>query len=155
MVSRNLWELMLWFNRYLLSRTQWLTVRGHLSDFLPFLSSVTQGSIFGPLLFLDYINDLPEATCFSTTLIFADDTKCLRNIFWIFDCRLVQKDILALCDHEWSPTSRLQFNIAKFAILRFCPSDPPFNFPYSIDYNAIAATNSHRILGITMSSTLN
>ena len=41
-----------------------------------------QGSILGPLFFLLYVNDLPQATNFETTL-FADDTNlhlCLSNL---------------------------------------------------------------------------
>ena len=147
-ICGSLWS---WFSGYLRSRTQCVTVRGHRSDYLPVLSGVPQGSILGPLLFLVYINDLPTATS-STTLMFADDTKCLRNICSFSDCRLLQNDLLALS--EWSTTARLQFNIAKFAILRFCPNDPPFDFPYNIDNSVIASPSSHRDLGIMMSRTL-
>ena len=148
-ICGNLWS---WFKGYLLSRTQCVTVRGHWSEFLPVLSGVPMGSILGPLLFLVYINDLPAATSFSTTLMFADDTKCLRNVRIISDCRLLQKDLRAFS--KWSTTARLQFNIAKSAILRFCPSDPPFDFPYSFD-NMQSTLQSYTDLGVTMYSSLN
>ena len=142
-----------WFKGYLSSRSQCVSVRGQRSDFLPVLSGVPQGSILGPLLFLIYINDLPTFTSFSFPLLFADDTKCLKQITNISDCHLLQEDILSLS--YWSSTTRLSFNSAKCTLLRFCTRSPQFDFTYSINNNAIMVKNCHRDLGVLMSNTLN
>ena len=78
-----------WFKGYLLYRIQCVSIHGHQSDFLPVLSGVPQESILGPLLFLIYVNDLPAATAFSILFMFADDTKCLKNVSNISDCCLL------------------------------------------------------------------
>ena len=50
-----------WFNSYLSDRKQLVNINGTESDPLPITCGVPQGSILGPLLFLCYVNDMPNS----------------------------------------------------------------------------------------------
>jgi len=67
-----------WFASYLSNRQQLVSVDNCISSLLPILYGVPQGSILGPLLFLVYINNLPNISNLSTYL-FADDTTLLAS----------------------------------------------------------------------------
>ena len=62
-----------WFNSYLSDRKQLVNINGTESDPLPITCGVPQGSILGPLLFLCYVNDMPNSVnCLM--LQYADDS---------------------------------------------------------------------------------
>jgi hypothetical protein len=75
----------------------------HRSSLLPVLSGVPQGSIFG-LLFLVYINDLPNAISHATSYLFADDTQLIKSISSCNDSLAIQysMDVLAAWLHKWN-----------------------------------------------------
>ena len=67
-----------WFKSYLTDRTQQTEVLGTKSTNINKLtSSVPQGSILGPILFIIYVNDFPKCLRYSSCLAFADDTTIL------------------------------------------------------------------------------
>jgi len=67
-----------WFANYLTNLKQYVTLSGKNSSLLSIILGVPQGSILGPLLFLIYINDLPDCNKLKNSL-FADDTMLLDS----------------------------------------------------------------------------
>ena len=64
---------------FLIGRTQCVVLDGDSSTELPVSSGVPQGSVLGPILFLLYINDLPD-NIQSNVRLFADDTAVYLTV---------------------------------------------------------------------------
>ena len=64
-----------WFDSYLSDRQQKCVVNGELSGARAVTCGVPQGSLIGPLLFLIYINDLPNCLSKALPRMYADDTS--------------------------------------------------------------------------------
>ncbi len=69
-----------WITDYLFHRRQRAVVNGTSSPWVDVCSGVPQGSVLGLILFILYINDLPDSVSFSNIAMFADDTKCFHTI---------------------------------------------------------------------------
>ena len=64
-----------WLTIYLSNRKQFVTYNGTQSEKQTIKCGVPQGSIWGPLLFLVYINDLPHICHNTFPVLFPDDTN--------------------------------------------------------------------------------
>ena len=92
-----------WIKAFLSNRKQEVVLEGHHSIQADVLSGVPQGSwgtVLGPLLFLAYINDLPDSLRSSEARLFADDSLLYLTVNGAKGNNLLQQDLSALEDWE-------------------------------------------------------
>ena len=80
--------------------------------FLPITCGVPEGSVLGPLLFLIYVNDLPDVSKVLQFYFFADDTSIY---FDSDDIVILQKTVNNELPKvkKWLDANRLALNISK------------------------------------------
>ncbi|CAB3980151.1 Hypothetical predicted protein [Paramuricea clavata] len=131
---------------YLANRAQRVLVKGCTSKLLPVTSGVPQGSILGPLLFIWYINDLPDVVSKDTLVyLFADDTKLVRINNSPSDVREIQDDITKVS--SWTNQWSLKLNFEKCESLSVTRNRQPVNSVYAINGKPISKTISQKDLG--------
>ena len=106
--------LLNWISSFISNRHQRVVFRGKMSDFVPVLSGVPQGSVLGPLLFNIYVNDL-HLHLRSKIFHYADDTFLFRVINDDSDVQFLQNDLATL--HWWSENNALQLNPQKCQVM--------------------------------------
>ena len=119
------YEIQEWIAAFLLGRRQKVSINGYDSSEKPVLSGIPQGSVLGPMLFVIYINDLPNSVM-SDVFLFADDTKISRIIYSQQDSNLLQNDLLKLS--EWSQKWLINFHAGKCKHMHIGPNvhDPKY-----------------------------
>ena len=96
---------------FLTGRTLRVFVEGKLSSIKDVLSGIPQGSVLGPLLFIIFINDLPDYVK-SRVKIFADDLELIGNAS---ERTIIDKYLENL--ELWEKIWLLKFNIDKCKVL--------------------------------------
>ena len=92
-----------------------MVVGGEESDTVPVSSGVPQGSVLGPILFLVYINDLPDKVT-SQVRLFADDTAMYLTMEGAKNSSVLQQDLdrLSVWESDWD----MEFNPSKCQVVQ-------------------------------------
>ena len=109
-----------WVEDFLCHRTQRVKINGSVSESRPVLSGIPQGSVLGPVLFVIFINDLPD-TCgrLCESYLFTDDAKLYKSIVQDGDNALLLKSCRNVID--WCNTWCMNLNIAKCKVFNYNP----------------------------------
>ena len=114
----------------------------------------SQGSVLRPVLFLIFMNDLPE-NIMSSVRLFADDCVLYRNIKSPIDCQILQDDQNSL--EQWETNWQMKFNVAKchsMRVTRHLPENQ-IQFEYSLHQQKILEqVQSAKYHGITITDNL-
>lgn len=139
-----------WLESFLTNRQQFVTANDVSSSLAPVISGVPQGTVLGPLLFLIYINDLPN--CVSSSIhLFADDCVFFREITTNDDIHALQSDINAISN--WCSTWQMKLNVKKCKFMRVSrlSTIPP---SYHLDHIALESVSSYKYLGLHITTDL-
>ena len=101
-----------WFKSYLTNRKQYVRIANNDLDMLTMTCGVPQGSTLGPLLFLIYLNGMPNCSNKLQFRIFADDTNVFYSNSSIDEVESVMNiEIEKL--FRYCATSKLSINLKK------------------------------------------
>ncbi len=140
-----------WIEAFLSDRSQQVVVDGETSECAPVTSGVPQGSVLGPILFLSFINDMPEVIS-SKCRLFADDSIVYREIRSPEDTNMLQHDLDEL--HKWEVKWGMSFNPSKCHVMHMTRKKKPIVKDYTLKGETLKTVQSATYLGIELSSDL-
>ena len=100
-----------WIQNFLTKRKQCVVVDGVKSSFVDVISGLPQGTVLAALLFLVFINDLPQSVTKSFTGLFCDDTLLANEISSVNDGLNLQNDLDNVL--KWTKLWGMSFNTVK------------------------------------------
>ena len=142
-------DLLQWIRSFLRDRTQCVNVEGVLSGWKDVMSGVPQGSVIGPILFVIFINGMPEEVLKILYKLFADDCKLYRAVT-ANGANDLQQDMGNL--EAWSAKWQLPFNATKCKVLH-CGANN-LRHPYMLNNHTLESTKSEKDLGIIIDEDL-
>ena len=140
-----------WVRAFLGSRSQRVVIEGEESESIPVTSGVPQGSVLGPILFLIYINDLPDEVC-SQVRLFADDTALYLTMESEDSGSTLQSDldILSMWETRWD----MEFNPSKCQVVHVAGSKRPVKRDYILHGQVLESVTCAKYLGVDISCSL-
>ena len=141
----------LWFRNFLTNRKQRLQIRGSYSEWSPVISGVPEGSILGPIMFLIYVNDIPNIIT-STAKLVADDTKIYRQINKVEDSIAFQSDLTTF--DRWADRWQVKFNPSKCEVMRITHNKNKSTTRYQVSGTELRNVSNYKDLGVIMASDL-
>ena len=142
--------LLSWIESFITNRKQRVNVNGVYSEWKDVLSGVPQGSVLGPVLFIIFVNDLPDILNTCSCSIFADDTKIQAKVNSSDEADKIQEDLNELS--KWCKEWKMVFNASKCHILHFGRKN--MNYLYHINGYLISPVNEEKDLGVIISKDL-
>ena len=143
-----------WLTSYLKDRKCYVELAQYKSRINTFNIGVPQGSILGPILFLLYVNNLPNFSATMQTQLFADDTivsnKSLQTETLIDSTNV---ELLKLNDWTYSNTLTIHPDKTKLLIVSNRIASPQ-NLNIRILGNDIFPSNSCKYLGVFVDNRL-
>ena len=133
-----------WIQAFLSNREQKVVIEGEESDTVPVTSGVPQGSVLDPILFLVYINELPQDIV-SQVCLFADDTSIYLTLEDNGDSDTLQWDLDRL--QEWESKWDMELNPSKCQVMRVTSSRTPISTQYILHGQVLEAVSSARYWG--------
>jgi hypothetical protein len=140
-------------NNYLSNRKQFVQIDGINSYSKTIQCGVPQGSILGPLLFLIYINDLPEVSTFLQTTVFADDTSAFASGSDIDNLINNANNELNKI-YDWLKCNKLSLNINKSHYMIITNKTYSSHVDLKINDNVIEKVSNTKFLGIIIDNKL-
>ncbi len=146
-------KLLNWLGAFVSGRRQRVIVNGSTSSWSEVSSGVPQGSVIGPILFVMFINDMPNNIANFVSL-FADDTKLFGKSTTAADCTSLQSDLHKL--QQWSETWNLKFNKEKCQTLHLGKNNGKNIYIMGSQQDAVSLqeTVAERDLGIIIDNEL-
>ncbi len=139
-----------WFDSYLTNRSQYVVIGSTKSNRITPTSGIPQGSVLGPLLFLIFVNRLPDKFKHSNSLLLADDLKLYKKIGGTSDCSALQEDIDSLMD--WCGTYKLDHNVKKCFSFSTTFSPNKVNCVYKMNGEILESCDVKDDLGVVFDS---
>ena len=141
-----------WIEDFLKGRDQRVTVNGARSEWERIISGVPQGTVLGPILFVIFINDLPDLLE-SLLFLFADDSKISREIQNETDQEILQEDLNRM--NEWSKEWLLEFHPDKLKHLQISQHYEEDEYTYMVGEDQAIRVMKEKDLGVVVDYQLN
>jgi len=142
-----------WFENYLLNRHQFVQISNSKSNQQLIKCGVPQGSIIGPILFLLYINDLPQATSLFS-IMFADDSNVFTAGSSTAECiETLNRELVLLT--EWIHSNKLSLNVDKSHLIVFSKArHAPNDSTVFLDGKQLTQVHTIKFLGVIIDDKL-